>query len=271
MRHLRWSSRIGCWRRRPRPSTETICRYWDSRAASPLLDRMLYADQKTYLAELLMKQDQMSMSCSIESRVPFLDHTFVEFSTRVPDSLKMRGSEQKYILKKAVEDILPHRHYLSQEDGFPHAAQDWLRDRPAGAAVQRYSGPRRICGWVSGSQGSGGAGEPSPVGYGRRHGSYCGDCSICNCGVTFSLPGSGIAGRMVLCPVKRRAPPYEVALGKDRFPPSDHSRRPDPDAGNRQAAASAQRSSLRGVSTIRPSRKGWSAPGSIDASLSDRA
>ena len=41
---------------------------------------MLYADQKTYLVELLMKQDQMSMACSIESRVPLLDHTFVEFA-----------------------------------------------------------------------------------------------------------------------------------------------------------------------------------------------
>ena len=41
---------------------------------SPTLSRLLYADQKTYLVELLMKQDQMSMACSIESRVPFLDH-----------------------------------------------------------------------------------------------------------------------------------------------------------------------------------------------------
>ena len=47
--------------------------------------RMLYADQKTYLVELLMKQDQMSMASSIESRVPLLDHQFVSSSTRVPD------------------------------------------------------------------------------------------------------------------------------------------------------------------------------------------
>ena len=53
--------------------------YWNRRAAdSSLLGRMLYADQKTYLVELLMKQDQMSMAASLESRVPFLDHTFVE-------------------------------------------------------------------------------------------------------------------------------------------------------------------------------------------------
>jgi asparagine synthase (glutamine-hydrolysing) len=103
-------------------------RYWEVRSGSGLLDRMLYADQKTYLAELLMKQDQMSMSCSIESRVPFLDHTFVEFSTRVPDSLKMRGSEQKYILKKAVEDLLPHSIIYRKKMGFPTPLKQWLLD-----------------------------------------------------------------------------------------------------------------------------------------------
>ena len=50
-----------------------------------LLDRLLYADMKTYLVELLMKQDQMSMAASIESRVPFLDHKLVEFAAALPD------------------------------------------------------------------------------------------------------------------------------------------------------------------------------------------
>src|SRR5262245_30607534 len=58
---------------------------------STLLDRLLYADMKTYLVELLMKQDQMSMAASIESRVPFLDHTLVEFAARLPDAWKLSG------------------------------------------------------------------------------------------------------------------------------------------------------------------------------------
>src|SRR6185437_11406515 len=72
-------------------------RYWNAREKGSLLSRMLYADQKTYLVELLMKQDQMSMACSIESRVPLLDHTLVEFSTTIPDSLKVRKGIGKYI------------------------------------------------------------------------------------------------------------------------------------------------------------------------------
>ena len=65
-------------RRRARTSTRRT-------AAAPLLDRLLYADIKTYLVELLMKQDQMSMAASIESRVPFLDHQLVEFAAALPD------------------------------------------------------------------------------------------------------------------------------------------------------------------------------------------
>ncbi len=102
-------------------------RYWNSRSGASDLARMLYADQKTYLVELLMKQDQMSMACSIESRVPFLDHPFVEFAAGVPDQLKIRGREQKYILKKAVEDLLPKEIIYRRKMGFPTPIEPWLR------------------------------------------------------------------------------------------------------------------------------------------------
>ena len=108
-------------------------RYWDAHPNLPLLDRMLYADQKTYLVELLMKQDRMSMAASIESRVPFLDHHFVEFSTRVPNRLKLRGGEGKYIVKKAVEGLLPHDIIYRKKMGFPTPLRQWLLDPRADA------------------------------------------------------------------------------------------------------------------------------------------
>ena len=101
--------------------------YWNSREMPPL-SRMLYADQKTYLVELLMKQDQMSMACSIESRVPFLDHPFVEFSVQVPDRLKIRNGTGKYILKEAVRDLLPAELLDRKKMGFPTPLRPWLRD-----------------------------------------------------------------------------------------------------------------------------------------------
>jgi asparagine synthase (glutamine-hydrolysing) len=103
-------------------------RYWNSRPDASPLARMLYVDQKTYLAELLMKQDQMSMATSIESRVPLLDHTFVEFASRVPEDLKLRGTTGKYILKKAVEDLLPHDILYRKKMGFPTPLRQWLME-----------------------------------------------------------------------------------------------------------------------------------------------
>ena len=105
---------------------DAFLEYWNRRPNASLLSRMLYADQKTYLVELLMKQDRMSMATSIESRVPLLDHEFVEFSTRVPDNMKLRGATGKYIFKKAVEDILPHDILYRKKMGFPTPLRSWL-------------------------------------------------------------------------------------------------------------------------------------------------
>jgi asparagine synthase (glutamine-hydrolysing) len=122
---------------------ETYLRYWNPQRDASMIARMLYADQKTYLVELLMKQDQMSMACSIESRVPFLDHTFVEFSTRIPDDLKIRGGTQKYILKKAVADLLPRDIIYRKKMGFPTPLREWLLDpraEPVYAALRSPDG-----------------------------------------------------------------------------------------------------------------------------------
>jgi len=114
---------------------DSYLHYWNSRPQAALLPRMLYADQKTYLVELLMKQDQMSMACSIESRVPFLDHQFVEFAATVPDRMKLRGGVGKYILKRAVEDILPRDIVYRKKMGFPTPLRQWLMDPSADALI----------------------------------------------------------------------------------------------------------------------------------------
>jgi asparagine synthase (glutamine-hydrolysing) len=95
--------------------------------AKSLLDRLLYVDTKTYLHELLMKQDQMSMAASIESRVPFLDHPLVEFTARLPERLKIRGGTTKYILREAMRDVLPAEILTRGKMGFPVPVGAWLR------------------------------------------------------------------------------------------------------------------------------------------------
>jgi asparagine synthase (glutamine-hydrolysing) len=94
---------------------------------STLLDRLLYADIKTYLVELLMKQDQMSMAASIESRVPFLDHRLVEFAAALPPRLKLRGFTTKWILREAVRSILPPAILSRPKMGFPVPFGLWMK------------------------------------------------------------------------------------------------------------------------------------------------
>ncbi len=99
--------------------------FWE-KSTGPLLSRLLYTDIKTYLVELCMKQDQMSMAASIESRVPFLDHSLVEFALRIPSSMKTRGLTGKRILKAAVKDLLPDSILNRRKMGFPTPFSDWL-------------------------------------------------------------------------------------------------------------------------------------------------
>jgi asparagine synthase (glutamine-hydrolysing) len=90
-------------------------------------------DTKEYLPEcLLTKEDRASMAVSLEVRVPFLDHTFVEFAAKIPPHLKARGLDKKHILKKAFSDILPHEILYRRKMGFgvplAHYFRDELRD-----------------------------------------------------------------------------------------------------------------------------------------------
>jgi len=96
-------------------------------ADAPLLSRVLYADLKTYLVELLMKQDQMSMAASIESRVPFLDHRLVEFVADLPSQLKLSGWTTKRVLREAARDLLPASILERSKMGFPVPFGLWTR------------------------------------------------------------------------------------------------------------------------------------------------
>lgn len=93
----------------------------------PLLAQLLYADAKTYLHELLMKQDQMSMAASIESRVPFLDHPLAEWLSGLPPTMKLRGTTTKWILRQAMQGRLPPEILSRKKMGFPVPIGSWLR------------------------------------------------------------------------------------------------------------------------------------------------
>jgi len=92
------------------------------------LTRMIYNEFKLRLPELLlMRVDKITMSESLEARVPFLDHELVEFSMDIPEAWKTRNGEAKYLLKKAVEGLIPHNIIYRKKMGFGAPMADWLR------------------------------------------------------------------------------------------------------------------------------------------------
>ncbi len=91
------------------------------------LERLSYVDLQTYLVELLMKQDQMSMAASIESRVPFLDHHLVEHVATIPARFKVSRGRTKLVLRKALEGLVPPEILTRRKMGFPVPISNWLR------------------------------------------------------------------------------------------------------------------------------------------------
>lgn len=102
--------------------------HFNESKANTTFEKLLYTDIKTYLVELLMKQDKMSMAASLESRVPFLDHKLVEFAANVPPDLKIRGKNVKYIVKETAKEILPASIINRPKEGFPTPIQQWLKE-----------------------------------------------------------------------------------------------------------------------------------------------
>ena len=117
--------------------------YWNG-SSGDLLHRLLYTDIKTYLVELLMKQDQMSMAASIESRVPFLDHALVEFTATIPAKYSTKGMAGKCILKSAVADLLPEAIMSRKKMGFPTPWEYWLKGPQLEVLEQLLLEPRTL-------------------------------------------------------------------------------------------------------------------------------
>jgi asparagine synthase (glutamine-hydrolysing) len=94
-----------------------------------LLDSLLYVDINSYLPEdLLVKMDIATMANSLEARVPFLDHKFMEFVASIPSHLKLKGSQTKFILKAAFKDFLPDSIFNRKKMGFGVPVSRWFRN-----------------------------------------------------------------------------------------------------------------------------------------------
>ena len=93
-----------------------------------LLANLINADLHHYLPDdILTKVDRASLANSLESRPPFLDHELIELACSIDSSLKVRGSQTKYILKKAVEGLLPRVILYRKKKGFALPLEYYFR------------------------------------------------------------------------------------------------------------------------------------------------
>ncbi|MEX2495696.1 MAG: asparagine synthase-related protein, partial [Woeseia sp.] len=87
-----------------------------------------YLDFKTYLpGDILTKVDRASMAHSLEVRVPFLDHTFVDWAAGLPTGSKLRGGTGKHVLKESLRPLLPHEVLFRSKMGFAVPIETWFR------------------------------------------------------------------------------------------------------------------------------------------------
>lgn len=99
------------------------------------LDQAQYADLKFWLpGDILTKVDRTSMAVALEAREPLLDHRLVEFAAGLPENMRLRGGQGKFLMKKAMRRYLPDNVLYRPKQGFVAPIAQWLRGSLAGEA-----------------------------------------------------------------------------------------------------------------------------------------
>lgn len=117
--------------------------YGDSSSSEPR-DAVTHLAMRTQLPEeFLLMTDRFSMAHSLEARVPFLDHLFVEAVLRIPAEIRTKPEDPKYLLRQAVRDLLPVELLQAPKRGFVIPTAQWLRG-PLRPLAERLLAPARL-------------------------------------------------------------------------------------------------------------------------------
>ena len=109
-------------------SADFLKTWFDKSNGGGIVDATMFTDQQTYLPnDLLVKVDIASMANSLEARSPFLDHKVIEFAATLPENIKLRGAETKYLLKKAASKVVPPEVLYRKKMGFGVPLTHWFR------------------------------------------------------------------------------------------------------------------------------------------------
>ena len=111
------------------PFTEATKAYYDMSKGYHPIDRMQFVDTRTWLVgDLLLNADRTTMAASLELRTPFVDKEVFEVAKTLPASLKIANGTTKYILRKAVEGVVPNEVLYRKKLGFPVPIRFWLKE-----------------------------------------------------------------------------------------------------------------------------------------------
>jgi asparagine synthase (glutamine-hydrolysing) len=122
--------------------TRSLRDYYNRCDAPDALDKALYVDMKTYLPDdILVKVDRMSMAHSLEIRSPLLDHKLIEFTAKLPSSLKLKSRTTKYLLKQVMRKYLPTEVLTRPKHGFTMPLGQWLKGPLRDMVEDCLSGP----------------------------------------------------------------------------------------------------------------------------------
>jgi asparagine synthase (glutamine-hydrolysing) len=114
---------------------EDLIRLMRSAPARSGLDRAQYADLKFWLpGDILTKVDRASMAVSLEAREPLLDHRLIEFAATLPEALRVRKGQGKWLLKQTMKRYLPDPILFRPKQGFVTPIAQWFRGPLAGTA-----------------------------------------------------------------------------------------------------------------------------------------
>ncbi|MBN2329245.1 MAG: asparagine synthase (glutamine-hydrolyzing), partial [Candidatus Omnitrophica bacterium] len=155
-RHLKWAVHFEDSVRKPLLRQEVLDEidfhlpwtyrheFFDEMPQLDELNRMLWVDLRHNLpADMLRKVDRMSMLHSLEVRVPFLDHEFVEWGFSLPGEAKLRGKTTKWILKEAFRGVFPDEILDRRKHGFEAPVGEWFRTELRGV-IEEICSPHTV-------------------------------------------------------------------------------------------------------------------------------
>jgi asparagine synthase (glutamine-hydrolysing) len=129
-------------------ASEVISRHWNNAPDTDAVVRAQYVDLKTWLpGDILTKVDRTAMACSLEVRVPMLNHHFVEWALGLPLAMKVANGQGKVILKRAFERLVPAELLHRPKQGFSVPLASWFRGDLGEKFQQEVTSHRQIAKW----------------------------------------------------------------------------------------------------------------------------